>query len=39
MIDDIIDPVNTRPILIDLLEITAKKEEVRPLRKHGNMPL
>ena len=39
MIDDIIDPSNTRPILIDILEIVAKKNEVRPLRKHGNIPL
>lgn len=39
MVDDIIDPKNTRPILIDSLVIAAKKEERRPLRKHGNMPL
>jgi propionyl-CoA carboxylase beta chain len=39
MIDDIIDPANTRPILIDALEMAAKKEEVRPKKKHGNMSL
>lgn len=39
MFDDIIDPKDTRPNLIDALEITAKKEETRPKKKHGNMPL
>lgn len=39
MFDDTIDPKDTRPILIDALEITAKKEEIRPKKKHGNMPL
>ena len=40
MLDDIINPRDTRPILIDALEITAKKEVVRPeKRKHGNIPL
>ena len=39
MVDDIIDPANTRTILIDALEFGAKKKEIRPEKKHGNMPL
>ena len=40
MIDDIINPRETRPILINALELTAKKEVVRPeKKKHGNIPL
>ena len=39
MVDDIIAPQDTRPILIDALKITAGKKEVRPKKKHGNMPL
>lgn len=39
MLDDIIAPRDTRPILINTLEIAAKKAEVRPEKKHGNMPL
>ncbi|MBW2003363.1 MAG: acyl-CoA carboxylase subunit beta [Deltaproteobacteria bacterium] len=38
-LDDIIEPKDTRPILIDFLEIIAKKEEKRPKKKHGNIPL
>ncbi len=38
MLDDIINPRETRPILVDALETAARKEEVRPWRKHGNMP-
>ncbi len=39
MVDDIINPKDTRPILIDFLEIAEKKDIVAPEKKHGNMPL
>lgn len=39
MIDDIINPKDTRPILRNFLEITAKKEEKKYEKKHGNIPL
>ncbi len=38
-IDDIIEPEETRPRLIDALESLAGKREPRPPRKHGNIPL
>ncbi|MDX2007259.1 MAG: acyl-CoA carboxylase subunit beta [Meiothermus sp.] len=38
-IDDVIDPVQTRPILISHLEMLATKHEERPYKKHGNIPL
>ncbi len=39
MVDEIIDPRDTRPSLIKRLEILANKEaEPRPWRKHGLMP-
>ena len=37
-IDDIIDPVETRPRLIDALEMLINKVEERPKKKHGVMP-
>ncbi|MFH1087981.1 MAG: carboxyl transferase domain-containing protein, partial [Chloroflexota bacterium] len=37
--DDMIDPADTRRVLIRALEITAKKKVARPWRKHGNMPV
>ena len=37
-VDDIIDPVETRPRLIEALEMTISKEEGRPTKKHGVMP-
>ncbi|MEJ2718097.1 MAG: carboxyl transferase domain-containing protein, partial [Deltaproteobacteria bacterium] len=38
-INDIIEPTDTRPVLAQSLEILAGKREVRPARKHGNIPL
>lgn len=37
-IDDIIDPAETRPILIKALEVLMDKVEERPQKKHGIMP-
>ncbi|MBT9135089.1 MAG: Methylmalonyl-CoA carboxyltransferase 12S subunit [Firmicutes bacterium] len=39
MVDDIIDPRDTRRVLCNALEANATKREQRPPRKHGNMPL
>jgi len=39
MVDDIIDPRDTRRVLCNALESNATKRENRPTRKHGNMPL
>jgi len=38
-IDAVILPSETRPRLIDALEIMCGKREVRPDRKHGNIPV
>ncbi len=38
-VDDIIEPKETRPVLIKALEILRTKKADRPWRKHGNMPL
>jgi propionyl-CoA carboxylase beta chain len=37
-VDDIIDPAETRPRLIEALEMTLNKVEERPNKKHGIMP-
>lgn len=37
--DDVIDPTETRRLLIRHLEMLANKEEQRPYKKHGNIPL
>ena len=37
-VDDIIDPAETRPRLIEALEMTMNKVEDRPSKKHGIMP-
>nr|WP_090886828.1 carboxyl transferase domain-containing protein [Evansella caseinilytica] len=39
MVDDIIDPRETRIKLKQSLEMLRQKEETRPKKKHGNMPL
>jgi len=39
LIQDIIDPRDTRPRLIEALDWFANKKEDRPWRKHGNIPL
>jgi propionyl-CoA carboxylase beta chain len=38
-IDEVIEPAQTRPKLISALESLATKREVRPSRKHSNIPL
>ena len=38
-VDAVIVPSETRPQLIDALEIMCAKREVRPPKKHGNIPL
>ena len=39
LIDDIIDPRETRNVLIKSLEMTRGKKVERPYRKHGIMPV
>ncbi|MDI3327055.1 MAG: acyl-CoA carboxylase subunit beta [Alicyclobacillaceae bacterium] len=39
MVDDVIDPRETRRKLKDALEILRDKRESRPFKKHGNIPL
>ena len=39
LFNDIIDPRETRPLLIKALNWFAQKSENRPWRKHGNIPL
>ena len=39
MIDDIIDPTETRPKIIRSLEMLANKRESLPPKKHGSIPL
>ena len=38
-VDDIIDPRDTRPRLIDALETLQGKRDRNPAKKHGNLPL
>jgi propionyl-CoA carboxylase beta chain len=38
-LDDIIDPRDTRPRLIDALETLVTKRDKNPPKKHGNIPL
>ncbi|MDX6516162.1 MAG: hypothetical protein QOH73_1828 [Gaiellaceae bacterium] len=38
-VDDVIEPRRTRRVLIDALETALTKQEPRPARKHGNIPL
>ncbi len=38
-VDDVIDPRDTRRVLVDALEMLRTKKEQMPARKHGNMPL
>ncbi|MFC1992714.1 acyl-CoA carboxylase subunit beta [Chloroflexota bacterium] len=37
-IDDVIDPAETRPVLVKALEVLLSKAEERPRKKHGIMP-
>jgi acetyl-CoA carboxylase carboxyltransferase component len=39
LVDDVIEPAHTRHELIRALEITERKRETRPEKKHGNIPL
>jgi methylmalonyl-CoA decarboxylase subunit alpha len=39
MVDDVIDPGETRMILIRSLDMLREKRASSPHRKHGNMPL
>ncbi len=39
LIDDVIEPRDTRPRLINALEMLANKRDVNPPKKHGNIPL
>jgi acetyl-CoA carboxylase carboxyltransferase component len=39
MVDDIIDPVDTRAAIARALDMLRDKRPDRPLRKHGNLPL
>jgi propionyl-CoA carboxylase beta chain len=38
-VDDVIDPRDTRPRLIDALRTLATKRDRNPSKKHGNIPL
>jgi acetyl-CoA carboxylase carboxyltransferase component len=38
-LDDIIEPSETRPRLINALEMLQNKRDVNPAKKHGNIPL
>jgi len=38
-LDDIIEPRNTRPRLINALEMLQNKRDANPSKKHGNIPL
>jgi len=38
-VDDVIEPRETRPYLIQALEMTARKRDSNPPKKHGNIPL
>jgi acetyl-CoA carboxylase carboxyltransferase component len=39
MIDDVIDPRETRPTIIRALELSEHKKIERPWRRHGVMPV
>ncbi|WP_453995161.1 acyl-CoA carboxylase subunit beta [Bacillus nitroreducens] len=39
MVDDVIDPRDTRIKIIQALEMLRNKKETRPIKKHGNIPL
>ena len=39
LIDDVIDPRETRPTVIRALEMAATKRVQRPWKKHGVMPV
>jgi acetyl-CoA carboxylase carboxyltransferase component len=39
LVDDVIDPRDTRAVLIRSLALLRTKRQVLPHRKHGNVPL
>ncbi len=39
LVDDVIDPAQTRKLLAAALEMLASKRDSNPAKKHGNMPL
>ena len=39
LIDDVIDPRETRPVLVRALEMASTKKVERPWKKHGVMPV
>ncbi|MGI6357459.1 MAG: acyl-CoA carboxylase subunit beta [Bacillota bacterium] len=39
MVDDVIDPRDSRRMIINALEANATKRESRPAKKHGNLPV
>jgi len=39
MVDDILEPADTRPYLASVLEVLKAKREIRPQKKHGLIPL
>jgi acetyl-CoA carboxylase carboxyltransferase component len=38
-VDDVIEPHQTRPVLIDAFRMLATKVDSNPKKKHGNIPL
>ena len=38
-LDDVIDPADTRPRLIEALKVVSNKRDSNPPRKHSTMPL
>ena len=38
-LDDVIDPAETRPVIIRSLEMLLNKRDTLPAKKHGNIPL
>jgi propionyl-CoA carboxylase beta chain len=38
-IDDVIEPAETRPRLIEALHMLQNKRDANPPKKHGNIPL
>jgi acetyl-CoA carboxylase carboxyltransferase component len=39
MVDDVIEPRETRPRVVQALEMLRNKRESMPPKKHGNIPL
>ena len=38
-LDDVVDPAETRPMIIKALEMLRNKRDNLPAKKHGNIPL